>query len=152
MEYKTSVPFAGSADAAIDIARSQFIVHGFKVNQSGPAEITVTGPGMQSTNQNPILGVTQAKISITSGHISVCAELGGVKFMQRFIYIFPPALCAFLGFTMAFFPNTPKHSPLIVIAVAAPWLVISPLMAKMIKTRTTKAVDTLVHNMKNISG
>ena len=149
MDYKTSVPFTGSGTVAIEAARLQLSANGFKLDQPGKTQLIATGPGMRSTDQDPILGVSHAKISVNAGSIELQAELGGVKFMQRFIFLFPPALGGFLALTFFFMPEMPNFVPLLAFAPILPWLVISPLMAKWIKTRTIKAVDTLVHNMAN---
>ena len=149
MEHRLSIPLRGSPEAAIEAARVQFMANGFRIDQAGDGEIDVTGPGMHNTQQNPIVGVSNAKITVSSSHIDIRAELGGVQFMQRFVYIFPPALCAFLAITFAFVPGSPKHSALMAFGPALPWLLISPIMAKWIKNRTIKALDTLGHNMAN---
>ena len=152
MEYKISLPFTGSSSAAIGIARAQFITNGFKVDQPNDAELAVLGPGMHSTNQNPILGVSRAKITVSSGSINFYAELGGVTFMQRFVYIFPPALVIFMAIVFACVPTFPRHTPFLTFVLILPWLIISPLMARWIKNRTIAAVDTLVHNMTHSKG
>jgi hypothetical protein len=146
MDYTTSTPFTGSPATAVESARAQLMATGFQIDHASDTELVATGPGMHSTNQNAILGMTHAKIIVSSGTIDIYAELGGVKFMQRFIYIFPPALGAILALTFAFVPNGPSN-PLFAFAPIMPWIVISPLMAKWIKKRTTKAIDTLLHNM-----
>jgi len=70
--------------------------------------------------------------------------------MQMFLYIFPPALGVFLALVFACIPSFPRRVPLMAILPVLPWAVISPLMARWLKNRTTKAVDTLVHNMVNV--
>ncbi|MCP4610090.1 MAG: hypothetical protein GY845_15385 [Planctomycetes bacterium] len=150
MDYKTKVSFTGSSSAAMEAARTQFIANGFKIDQSSDEQLVVTGPGMYNNQQNPIVGISHATITISSSAIEICAELGGVKFMQMFLYIFPPALGIFLALVFACTPNFPRRASLTPILTILPWVVISPLMARWLKNRTTKAVDTLVHNMVNV--
>ena len=150
MDYKTTVSFTGSSSAAMEAARSQFMANGFKIDQYSDEQLEVTGPGMYNNQQNPIVGVSHAKITISSSTIEICAELGGVKFMQMFLYIFPPALGIFLALVFACIPSFPRRASLTAILPVLPWVVISPLMARWLKNRTTKAVDTLVHNMVNV--
>ena len=150
MDYKTTVPFTGSSSAAMEAARSQFMANGFKLDQFSDEQLVVTGPGMYNNQQNPIVGISHAKITVSSSTIEICAELGGVKFMQMFIYIFPPALGIFLALVFACIPSFPRRASLTAILPVLPWVVISPLMARWLKNRTTKAVDTLVHNMVNV--
>ena len=150
MQYNKSVPFNGSASTAIETAQLQLMANGFKLDQPGETELIATGRGMHSTKQNPIVGASHVRITVSSSSINICAELGGVKFMQRFVYIFPPALGGFLALVFAFIPNFPKRVPLMALLPILPWLVISPLMARWIKNRTTKALNTLVHNMASV--
>ncbi len=150
MDYKTTASFTGSSSAAMEAARLQFMANGFKLDQSSDDLLVVTGPGMYNNQQNPIVGISHAKITISSSTIEICAELGGVKFMQRFLYIFPPALGASLALVFALVPTFPRHAPLMAFLPVLPWVVISPLIARWLKNRTTKAVDTLVHNMVNV--
>ena len=150
MDYKTTVSFTGSSSAAMEAVRSQFMANGFKIDQYSDEQLEVTGPGMYNNQQNPIVGVSHAKITISSRTIEICAELGGVKFMQMFLYIFPPALGIFLALVFACIPSFPRRASLTAILPVLPWVVISPLMARWLKNRTTKAVDTLVHNMANV--
>jgi hypothetical protein len=149
MQYKRSVSFGGSADKAIEVARLQFMANGFKLDQPSETELVATGHGMHSSRQNPIAGVSHARITVSSHSIDIIAELGGVKFMQKFLYIFPPALGGFLAIVFACIPSFPWHVPLMAFLPVLPWVVISPLMAKWIKNRTTRAVDILAHNMKS---
>ena len=112
MDYKTTVSFTGSRSAAMEAARSQFMANGFKIDQFSDEQLVVTGPGMYNNQQNPIVGISHAEITISSSSIEICAELGGVKFMQRFLYIFPPALGASLALAFALVPTFPRHVPL----------------------------------------
>lgn len=152
MEYTMSVPFMGSASAAIESARLQLMANGFTLEQPSDTELVATGPGMHSTQQNAILGMSHARIVVSASSIDLYAELGGVKTMQRFVYFFPPVLVGGLALTFALIPSFPKEAPLMTLLPAVPWLFISPFMAKFIKDKTTKAVDALVHNMASARG
>ncbi len=108
MQYKTSVPFTGSAKTAIETARLQLMANRFKLDQPSETELIATGKRMYSTKQNPIVGASHIRITVSSDFIEILAELGGVKSMQRFQYIFPPALILILEFYL----NYPCQSPL----------------------------------------
>ena len=129
------------------------MANGFRLDRPRETQLIAMGPGiLRSTQQNPLLGVSHATISVSANSIDLQAELGGVKFLQQFIILFPPALGGFLSLTFFFMPNAPNSAPLMAFVPVLPWLVISPLMARWIKTRTTKALDTLVYNMANVRG
>ena len=147
MDYTLSVPCSGSISAAVETARLQFIANGFRLDQPSETELIATGEGMYSTKRNPIVGVSHARITVTSDSVDIVAKLGGVKLMQRFLYIFPPALAGCLALIFACIPSFPRHAPLMAFLPVVPWIIISPLMARWIRTRTTKALDTLAYNM-----
>ena len=147
MDYTISVPFSGSISGAVEAARSQFIANGFRLDQPSETELIATGQGMYSTKRNPIVGVSYARITVSSDSIDITAKLGGVKLLQRVVYIFPPALAGCLALIFACIPSFPGHVPLMAFLPVVPWIIISPLMARWVRTRTTKALDTLAYNM-----
>lgn len=147
MDYTSSVPFKGSVSSAIEAARLHFMANGFRLDQPSETELIATGRGMYSTKQNPITGVSHARISVSPDSIEIVAELGGVKFMRKFLYIFPPALAGCLALIFAFIPDVPGYAPFMAILPVLPWVILSPLMAGWIKNRTIRALDTLAHNM-----
>lgn len=150
MEYKTSAQFAGPADRAIERARLCLMTNGFKLYQPSDTQLVATGPGMHSTNQDPILGATRITVTVSSDLVDIEAELGGVRFMQLFVFLFPPALVAVMSFGFMFAQITPRQFPLVGLGLFVMWAIMSPLMARAIKNRTTEALDTLVHNMANV--
>jgi len=147
MDYTISIPFKGSVNSAMEAARSYFMASGFKLDQPRENELIALGQRMYSTKQGPISGVSRARISVSSNSIEISAELGGVKFMKQFLYLFPPALAGFLALIFIFIPGVPGYAPLIAALPVLPWVVLSPLMAGWIRNRTIQALDTLAHNM-----
>ncbi len=149
-EYETSVPFGGSPGGAMKTACSLLMANGFRLDQPTETEIIATGPGMQSTSENGIRGVSLANITVSADTIGVHAELGGVQTVRRFLYYGPPALGLLLYPTTLLIPNASWFVYLGVFAPLLPWLIISPLMVMWVKKRTTNAVDTMLHNMVNV--
>jgi len=127
-----------------------FATHGFELEQVGETELVVTGPGMRSTKQNPILGLARGRFQFNESTVEFKGELGGVEFMRKFLYFFPPALggglCTFFALSNHFANQNPAtvFTPLLCIAS---WIFISPIMAKAIKKKTERAIDTVLHNM-----
>ncbi len=117
--------------------------HGFRLSTKGKAEIEAFGPGMSSSKQPPLVGVSYLRISVNDATLSVEATLGGVKKMQLFVFLFPPGLIAFLilvgGMRGNFVPSLTWG--------VLPWLVIAPLLALWMSKRTEKALDVLMANM-----
>ena len=152
MEYAKTVPFTGSAAKATEIARSTLLPLGFQVVSSSDYELRATGPGINSTRENPLKGISEATIVVRSSAIEMQAALGGVRKMKLFLTFFP------LGMALMFmivFGVLALSVPifrrwwvfLIPLAALAPWLFLSPMMIRMIERRTNQAIDTLLNNM-----
>lgn len=147
MEYRTTIPFDGDCTKAIDIARSVFINNNFKIESLSRSEIVARGSGMQSTKQNPLVGATLVRITVKPSLIDLSAELGGVRWMRNFLFIFPPSLALTISIVFLILPM-PAFVVFVPWLAVSPWLIISPLLAKWIKSRTISALDTMLHNMK----
>lgn len=152
MEYSKTVPFTGRATKALDVARSTFVGQGFQIVASSDYELRVTGPGMNSTRENPLKGVSEAAIIIRSAAIETKATLGGAQKMKMFLRFFP--LGMFLLFLIIFgilawrLPEFRRPWIFLIPALAlSPWLFLAPLIARSIERKTTQAVDTLLSNM-----
>lgn len=152
MEYSKTVPFAGNKARALDVARSTFMSQGFQIVASSEVELRVTGPGLNSTRENPLRGVSEASVFIRASVIEVKALLGGVQKMKTFLRLFP--LGMFLLFMVVFGVLAWRLPPfrqwwifLIPALALSPWLVLTPLIARSIGKKTMQAVDTLLNNM-----
>lgn len=152
MEYSKSVPFIGHAARALDVARSAFVGHGFQIVANSDYELRVTGPGINSTKENPLRGVTEALIIIRSDSIEIKAVLGGAQKMKTFLRLFPLGLALFfliifgaLAWSLPDFRRAWIF--LIPLLALSPWLFLGPLIARTIEKRTKQAVDTLLNNM-----
>ena len=152
LEYSKAVPFNGRGARALDVARSAFVGQSFEIVASSDYELRVKGPGISSTRENPLKGVSEAAFIVRPDSIEVKALLGGAEKMKRFLRLFP--LCLFLFFMIVFgilawsIPDL-RHPWIFLIPALAlsPWLFLSPLIARSIENRTRQAVDTLLSNM-----
>jgi hypothetical protein len=152
MEYSKTVPFTGSASNALKVAKSTFLPQGFQLVASNEYELRVTGPGINSTRENPLKGITEASIIVRSSAIEIKAALGGVEKMKKFLTFFPlgMALLFLIVFGVLALTIPDLRRPwffLIPIVVLLPWLFLAPLMSRMIGRRTMQAIDTLLNNM-----
>ncbi|MDQ3818686.1 MAG: hypothetical protein M3362_13545, partial [Acidobacteriota bacterium] len=141
MEYAKTVPFTGRPAKALDIARSTLLPLGFQVVSSSDYELRATGPGINSTRENPLKGISEAAIVVRSSTIEMQAALGGVRKMKMFLTFFPlgMALLFLIVFgTLALSVPAFRHwwVFLIPLAALAPWIFISPMMIRMIERRT----------------
>jgi hypothetical protein len=152
IEYSKTVPFAGRAAKALSLAQSAFINQGFQIVASNDYELRVTGPGVNSTRENPLKGVSEASIIIRSSAIELKAMLGGVQKMKAFLRFFPLAMGLFFllifGVLALWLPDFRKWWIFLIPVLAlSPWLFLSPMIARLMEKKTTQAVDTLLSNM-----
>jgi len=142
--YECSTPFRGDPDAAFTLAKTALLAQGFEILPGSSAELRATGPGMRSTRQPALLGVSEFRFQIAASALVVSATLGGVSSLKAFVCFFPIALILSLVVLFAALGHGTSYLGL---WLAAPWLVISPLMAVLIERRTTRAVDRLARSM-----
>jgi hypothetical protein len=142
--YEYSTAFRGDPDAAFALAKTALLAQGFEVLPGSTAELRADGPGMRSTQQSALLGVSSFRFQITASALTVSATLGGVRNRKVFVTILPPALILSL---VVLFARLEEGFSYLGLWLLAPWLVVSPLMAALIERRTTRAVDRLARSM-----
>lgn len=149
MEFRKTVRISGDPASALEIAGSVFANNGFRVDRPTGRELHAKGPGMRSTKQNPLVGISEARIFARNSSLDIEADLGGVRFMRYFVFLFPPALILFLQLTFLVAGMEVKRFLLPDVIFIALWLILSPLLAGLIKKRTLNALETLIHNMSS---
>jgi len=142
--YEYSTPFRGDPDAAFTFAKNILLAQGFEILPGSSAELRATGPGMSSTRQSALRGVSEFRCQIAASALTVSATLGGVAGMKAFVTLFPIGLILSLVVLSA---ALGRGISVLGLGLAAPWLVISPLMAALIERRTIRAVDRLARAM-----
>jgi len=151
MDYEKTAPLSGNMKKALEVAKNVFIQHNFQIVHDSDIEVEFTGPGMLSSRQNPLVGISRVCIRGTSGNISIEAEFGGIRRLTKYLVFFIVGMAIF--FLVFFGIILPKQGQpadkiiLISLAPFIPWPVIIPLMAIWMKSRTAKALDTLINNM-----
>lgn len=152
MEYSKTIQFAGHKTGALDMARAAFVAQGFQIVADSDDELRVTGPGMNSTNESPLKGVSEASIIIGASEIKIRAMLGGVQKMRMFLRLFPlgmELLFLIVFGSLAWRLPAFRHAWIFLIPMLAlsPWLFLAPLMVRSIEKKTAQAIDTLLSNM-----
>ena len=153
MDYEKTVPFNGSPEKAFETARNTFLPHGFEIVGSSSTTLEVAGPGtLWTKGQDPMVGVSKACISAADGGLSIKAELGGVTKAVKYLILFILGMAVFFILVFGFLFSARQGQPinkiiLTSIAPFIPWPVIIPLMAIWMRSRTCKALDTLLNNM-----
>ena len=161
MEYALSRPFRGDREKSLDLAVTALGAIGFRLDERTGNSARLTGPGMNSTRESPLLGASRLDITARNGELALAAELGGVERMVRFVRIFPLALCGGLsllflavfgvGFTFALGRQVPLGMLLVIGAIpllnGVIWALIAPWMARGIQRRTCRGLETLLASM-----
>ena len=147
IQYRQTVPYSGDGKKCLETARAVLANNNFKIEFLSASELLASGPGMYATKQNPLLGATRVRIVIGESAIELAAELGGVRRMRNFLLVFPPALALLLSGVFLLVSLPPPAVAISWLAVL-PWAALSPLMIRMIRSRTEQALRTLLHNMR----
>ena len=150
MPYVSAVALSGPPEAAIRVVRDALIANAFTIGSVSPTEFTATGPGLMSSNQNPLLGVSGVSFRAEDGALHVQTELGGATRLGLFAIFFPLGLGLALAGVLRV-ANKPNAFIAPMLAVA-PWLVLGPLIAFFIRKRTQKAINALLLSAASISG
>ncbi len=147
MDYEKTVSVAGAPEEALARLLENFVQVGFKAESRGEHDFEVRGPGMHSTKQNALVGVSYARAEVAGNTLRVRADLGGVRFMQRFVVLFPPLLIAGLSVVFLFTLDDAgafvRHSAPM---MALSFVLMGVMMAFWIRRRTERAIDVAVEN------
>lgn len=151
MAYTTSIAVDGSPQKAVTVLRDALVANAFTITEASQTGFTATGPGMNSNNQNAIRGVSRAVVLTEENTLHISAELGAAKRLGLFAIIFPPALCLFLAAVFAGLGSKHHNAVFVPLLIAAPWLVLGPLLARMLRRRAEQAIDALLQSAASIS-
>lgn len=170
-KYSTSVSIQEVTGDVLQVALAILANSGFKIVNRDSHSASLTGPGLNNTRQNPLLGATLIQIVVDDDRMKLNAELGGVDSMSRFLTRFPFMLGLGLavlfgvgggflfgrafgvgfgvpwaqGWTWMLFATT------IAVVPVAPWLFLTPMIARSIRKRTQHALSTLANNAVQLS-
>lgn len=157
MDYTQSVEFHGDANRVVEQATLILTALGFRLIEQADSAAEFAGPGMNNTRQPGLLGVSHLRIAADGESLTIEAELGGARKMERFVTWFPTSLGVFLGVTLGglawHFAGWKIATTIFTTAALAvlPWKIIAPIFVRRIRSRTTDALDTLLGNLASIS-
>lgn len=166
MTFEDSFTFDGSAEKLFNAAQSGLKTLQFDVSSRSRESLQLSGPGLKSTRQNPILGATRIIIQVRDAHVHIQAELGGVVALQRFVKFFPLFLGLGLGLFFAIgggflfgsqsgqgfgIPGVPPWKWFVAsmgfsFIPISPWLFLSPMMSRRILRRTQDALKSFMES------
>lgn len=149
MNYKSKVHIRRDPAKALQTLQQIFIHNNFSVKPHGDNGFELIGPGLNSTEQNPLLGISKGACRLQGSTIELVVELGGVQFMKRFVLFFPFGLGILLSavFLLTMGGWLAVATPILAVS---PWLVLSPLMSRWIQKRTESAIETALQNSAEV--
>jgi len=158
MQYATTRPFHGDLDKSFDLAITALTTLGFRLDQRRADAIQLTGPGMNSSRQSPLVGASKLDIKFHQGQLDLAAELGAAQRLMRFVKTFPIALSFGLGllflvvFGLVFAGRAPAMLWLgptlgVTLINGAMWAILGPWIARTIHQRTCRGLETLLASM-----
>lgn len=151
MSYTSSITIDGSPEKALIVVRDALVANAFTITEASQTGFTATGPGMNSNNQNVIRGVSKAVVHTEGNTLHISAELGAARRLGLFAMFFPPGLCLFLAAVFAALGPRHHNAVYVPLLLAVPWLVLGPLLARMLRRRTEQAVEALLQSAAAIS-
>jgi len=89
----------------------------------------------------------------SSGSLSLAAELGGARRMIRMMLFLIVSLTILLDIPMtalAALHKAPWWIPLVGLAWLVPWVIILPIVSRVSRSRTIRALDALAQNLTMI--
>ncbi len=150
MDYQRTLSLQGDAQLALEKAVQIFVQNNFALKKIHSNKMELCGPGMTSTKENPLVGVSKAWLKLSGKQITLEAELGSVRRMQWFIWIFPIALGLFLFLIIGASEKNFRNALPVCWAIS-PWIVLSPLMSWWMKRRTLRSLNVLLENSAELS-
>lgn len=162
MDYENEIEVNADPHVVVENAINALLACGMKLDRRETQEATLSGPGLRSTNQNPILGATTLRFierDRPNSRIIVHADLGGVRWLGKFMIRFP--LLMSLGLLLIHLlldwvgpwvgrPVIPQAVQWSIVGVAAllvvPWLIIQPIAVRKLTAKTEQAIVDLVRS------
>src|SRR5947207_14589734 len=150
MEYEKTLPFNGNLDEAMKLATATLTVSGFRIQSRTSDSLEFIGPPMNSSNGPPLIGASRVMLRTSSGSLSLAAELGGARRMIRMMLFLIVGLTILLDIPMtalAALHKAPWWIPLVGLAWLVPWVIILPIISRISRQRTIRALDALLQNL-----
>jgi hypothetical protein len=155
MQHTATADWTGDWDEVAQWALATLTPLGFRTTERLPTSIEFFGPGLRSSKQPALLGAKQLRLSSERDTLALTADLGGVRWLARFVQIFPGALCfGILAVLVGVFAVVQPQAVTIAawaggIAAAANvivWNLLGPWMARRLERQTRAALDAFLAN------
>lgn len=154
-EIQTKVSVNGSMEKALEVARETLVRNNFRLLSTTSTSFEAEGPGMHSTGQNPLVGISRVRLEAIGHDLLATAELGGLRRMVAILFLLIGGLtvmCVLMAIFKGPSAESMSHSRLLVaVGPTAPWLVLAPLMIWWMRRRIERALETLLSNASAVA-
>ena len=148
-QYRKSIAFTGDRTKVFEFAIMALTSVGFRLEAQSSSSLQFTGPGMNSSRENPLTGASLISLSVQEDELTLEAELGGLKRIRQVLIMLPAGL-ALLFLVLFGFLFRNRGFPFILfvsILPLSPWLILTPVLSHVMQKRTHRALDTFLHNI-----
>ncbi len=151
MDVERTIAISGDAKKAVEFAFNILVAADFEIIRQSDDGFEMKGPGMWSSNQNPLAGISRVVVESGAGKIIFRADLGGIKkFRDKFIWGVGGLTLLTLVVLALFFKDDTHFNIKLPFVLLLPWLVIIPIILKVTKIRTLGTIETLLKNMSAV--
>lgn len=152
MSYHTSASVTGDPSQFMNVALSTLTMAGFRVSSRSEHNLTLKGPGWNSTHESGLTGASAIHLAWGSGRLELNAELGGVDRMKCFLLLFPIGILAVVFVAVASAAGLTSAAALTTGGNLLLWMAVVPLMIHWQRRRTCRALDALLVNSAAAGG
>jgi hypothetical protein len=149
MEYQNRKHVPGEAGAASMRIVDSLTAQGFRIVTQNRDLVEMSGPGMSSSRQNPLVGASQVTIRSLGRELAIEADFAAVGRLVRTlgVVIFSMAIVFLVLFGFVIPSEHPVLRYILPVLPLAPWLFLLPWMNRLFKRRTARALDALLENV-----
>jgi hypothetical protein len=124
MDYSKTMPFPEPKQVIPTVTKA-FADRGFQISDITETTAELKGPGMINSQQDPIVGISKARISSRGEMLTVEAEFGAIRKLLAYMSVFIVAMALFFlvlfGFIFTKQGQSPGTIALISLAPLLPW-------------------------------
>jgi hypothetical protein len=149
MEYQNSKHVSGEASAAGKRIVDSLVGQGFRIVVQNREAVELAGPGMSSSQQNPLVGASKVTIRSLGREVTIEADFAAVRQLIRTlgVVIFSMAILflVLFGFVIPIEPPVLRY--ILPVLPLAPWPFLLPWMGWLLRRRTARAFDVLLESV-----
>jgi hypothetical protein len=148
MYYEKVVPYPECKESVFEMIKQTFLPLSFRIVRENDTTLELKSSGSLWTNdKEPLMGISNITVDIEGQNLKVKAHLGGLKKSIWYLFLF--LLFMMIQFVVIFgiFTGSIKETFVKYLSMFfLPWLIITPMLYFVFKSRAFKAVDIMLSN------